>query len=391
MKTLKINNNPAFYSIMCFFILIILSVNPVVAQDDFKRYIASLPSKDGKQAEAPQHMILLTASEEADKVKEQAKKKKEEEAKKLEAEKKAKAEETRKLEEARKAALKKQQEEAKRKAAEAKKKAEEEAKRIAAEAKKQEELRKAAEEARKVEAARIAAEEKLKKEKAAKSKKAKKWIKTWGKKAKKSINKEGRLDRKKRMASISKDDAVPFHERFFDSAQYAKWKAIYVGGHIGTANVEGSGSVSVGGVVGRNWQENTFVYGVEGELAVLNNDETNSVSGGTLSVNSDWMASIRVRAGYLMSPDTLLYATAGVAWANFDTELSGISGSTSSSETMAGFVIGAGIEHHFTEDWAARLEYAYTDFGSRTIRNGTQVASLDPDIHAIKLAFVYRF
>jgi outer membrane immunogenic protein len=114
-----------------------------------------------------------------------------------------------------------------------------------------------------------------------------------------------------------------------------------------------------------------------------------------LSYNLQWFATFRGRVGLLATPQTLLYATGGLAVGEFKysaaTNLGiqvfgpGLAGviptgvaftlpvgpAASSSDTRAGWTVGAGIEHKFTPNWSAKLEYLYMDFGSKTYFSGT--------------------
>ncbi len=354
---------------------------------------------------------LATGTLEAEKAKEAARKKKEEDEKKLEekkkreeaekaaaakkAEQERKAHEAKKIKELREAAQKALKEEEARKLQEARK-AEE--KRIAAEKAKK------AEEARKLEAARKAAAAEIAKKKAeerkkaaakkraeaASKKEAKKWIKKWGSKVYKATKKESKKERKKRQLALKK--VSHDHQlEFFESERYLRWKAIYAGTHIGRSALDGDGGGTIGIFAGKNWQKDKVVYGIEAELSSLNNESSATDLQTTLSVNADWLAAIKLRVGYLVAPDTLLYATAGVAWANFDTEIKTAGQSVRSSDTLNGFLVGIGAEHKFDNNWSARLEYAYTSFDEQNVDIGRESLTYDPDIHAIRIAFVYKF
>src|SRR6202035_3340868 len=108
-------------------------------------------------------------------------------------------------------------------------------------------------------------------------------------------------------------------------------------------------------------------------------------------------------AGVLADPQTLLYATGGLAVGAFkyssQTTLStqvftpGIAGTTpfgapivangammSDSQTRLGWTVGAGVERKFSANWSAKLEYLYLDFGSKTYFSGT-AAQADISFH----------
>ncbi|MGH1349364.1 MAG: outer membrane beta-barrel protein [Methyloligellaceae bacterium] len=178
----------------------------------------------------------------------------------------------------------------------------------------------------------------------------------------------------KKFEAPSPDDHAALHKH------YANWVSYYAGGSVSKTSIDGDSGASLGAFAGKNWQKGKYVYGVEGELSLLNGDKTNSDG---LHFEADWMLSAKGRAGYLVRPDTLLYATGGIAFANFDIKLD----RQNYSETLVGFIIGAGVEHQLDEDWSVRAEYAYTDFGTEKVGN----SSFDPDMHAIKVSFSYKF
>lgn len=136
----------------------------------------------------------------------------------------------------------------------------------------------------------------------------------------------------------------------------------------------------VGGVHGGyNWQMDQFVFGVEGDIDYTNIKGSEGYAGfvpdlgdvvGQLELESNWQASLRLRAGYAVD-NFLLYATGGVAFADGKLTSSGFDGndvyySSDDSNTHVGWTIGVGAEYAFSPNWIARAEVRYTDFGSKT-------------------------
>ncbi len=154
-----------------------------------------------------------------------------------------------------------------------------------------------------------------------------------------------------------------------------------------------SAAVRVGAFGGRNWLlGSNLIAGVEAEVGWANNRNANgpipgttdsggvptSTNGDTAAVNLQWDASLRARVGSLIRPDTLLFATAGVALQQVETTATCINDGTggtyctqppgawhydSQTRWMPGWTIGAGLEHMLAEHWLLRLEYRYADFG----------------------------
>jgi outer membrane immunogenic protein len=184
------------------------------------------------------------------------------------------------------------------------------------------------------------------------------------------------------------------------------WTGIYIGGQVGYAWGTGANrfdgfdpvrgtfvDTSVGGTpngviggghVGYNLQINQWVLGLEGTVDGTSLSNTSvavfpvAFGGSTLTAHStaDIQGSIRGRLGVAFDR-ALIYATGGVAFGGFNTNVS-LSGfdaagvpffaSTSRSNTRTGWTVGGGIEYAVTNNWWIRAEYRFTDFG--TIRNG---------------------
>ncbi|MBN9241515.1 MAG: porin family protein [Mesorhizobium sp.] len=144
-----------------------------------------------------------------------------------------------------------------------------------------------------------------------------------------------------------------------------KTKAPDVGTSIKTDGFVG------GAFAGYNWQQENFVYGVEGDLGY--NGEKGTENG--YKSKSGLEGSLRARLGYSVSPDILLYGTAGGAGKN--QKIVDEVGGTSQSKGMFGWTAGAGADIKLTDNVFGRVEYRYTDFGSATFDNVGKVKSND--------------
>jgi outer membrane immunogenic protein len=81
------------------------------------------------------------------------------------------------------------------------------------------------------------------------------------------------------------------------------------------------------------------------------------------------MATFRGRVGIAVLNNTLLYATGGAALAEINSSLN-ISGACpcfTSNSTRWGWVAGGGIEYRFAQNWTARVEALYSDFGTKSV------------------------
>ena len=122
----------------------------------------------------------------------------------------------------------------------------------------------------------------------------------------------------------------------------------------------------VAGTLGANFQSGAFVFGVEGDwdYSAINTGTTSSICtfSGNCQTGNNWLATARGRAGYA-ADRVLLYAAAGSAFANVQTNFNG----TTTSHTQSGWTAGAGIEWAFADNWTAKVEYLYVNLGNGSV------------------------
>ncbi len=192
------------------------------------------------------------------------------------------------------------------------------------------------------------------------------------------------------------------------------WQGFYFGGHIGgvtrdealldalgldgaeggsviinnevrvDVDVDDDASGFAGGIhAGYNFQKGNLVYGIEGDITWTDSEESIGVAitdleddvtvNGSLSLNMNYLASLRGRLGYATNT-TLVYVTGGIAWTELELEASlgasagdiAVGISDSESETFTGYVIGGGAEYKFTDNLSMRgevLHYGFDDDG----------------------------
>jgi outer membrane immunogenic protein len=144
----------------------------------------------------------------------------------------------------------------------------------------------------------------------------------------------------------------------------------------GTGSRNGANALG-GGQVGCNWQSNTMVLGVEGDFdyfkstaAYINN--TNPLPNLGIpfaigqSVTTNYLATVRPRIGIAADRD-LAYVTGGVAFTHASytesySDTGGGAGVATASQSLTGWVAGAGWEHAFTDHWLFRFEYLISGF-----------------------------
>jgi outer membrane immunogenic protein len=140
------------------------------------------------------------------------------------------------------------------------------------------------------------------------------------------------------------------------------WTGFYAGVHggwgWGEANNADISGYAVGGQIGYNYQlVSDLTFGVETDISITGID--GPAAGGIYT--TDYIGTLRGRLGYAFDR-VLLYATGGFAYAGGDLRVAGLS----NDQSHYGYALGMGIEGMITPNVSVRLEYLYTDFGSRT-------------------------
>lgn len=200
----------------------------------------------------------------------------------------------------------------------------------------------------------------------------------------------------------------------------------------GTFNLNGG---IAGGQVGWNWAGNGWLWGFETDLqwsgerggatfscvgtavavvAVIPSAclpgltflPPGAAAGTTLSLDQhlQWFGTFRARAGWLVTPSILLYATGGLAYGSLKTSgtlasftPAGLAVATtfSNSKVNAGWTVGGGLEAHLGGNWTGKLEYLYMDLGTFTSQAvlppvGVNISSRVTD-HIFRAGINYHF
>lgn len=154
-----------------------------------------------------------------------------------------------------------------------------------------------------------------------------------------------------------------------------------------------------GAIAGYNWQfAPAWIAGVEGDVSWLGinhsvDDYNDSLALYTL--NTRWMATARARLGYSTGP-ALLYVTGGGAWVNYKESWDFGSGPATSTRTLGGYTVGAGIETLFSflgPDWSTKTEYLYVNVGTGDPLIDPTSAHIvaNHQFHLFRAALVYHF
>jgi outer membrane immunogenic protein len=194
---------------------------------------------------------------------------------------------------------------------------------------------------------------------------------------------------------------------------YDPWTGFYVGGSIGArwsdvqwltqafdrpegvtpGNIDNparldSVSARAGGYLGYNFKiASNWLVGVEGDIAWGNSSKTvtpfpgaqidGTVAGDDfVTAKLGWDGSLRARLGILLNPNWLLFGTGGAAWQEVKTISICINGNGfcgdaglftgTTSSIKPGWTLGGGLEAALGNNWLARIEYRYADFGNVT-------------------------
>ncbi|MFA7306737.1 MAG: outer membrane beta-barrel protein [Hyphomicrobium sp.] len=189
-------------------------------------------------------------------------------------------------------------------------------------------------------------------------------------------------------------------------------------GDCGPPNQSPSGA-TIGGTIGYNHQIDRFVIGVEGDFNFANISDSKRDGNYLVETsNIQHTATIRARAGVLLTPAVLAYATGGVAFQDLEYGEScppdasaviagwcrpvSVGGhgpySLKKSQWNTGYVVGGGFEWLFTQRVSLKVEGLYSDFGTNTYQLGLMgdgkllpLKKIDTSDTTLKVGINYHF
>jgi outer membrane immunogenic protein len=217
------------------------------------------------------------------------------------------------------------------------------------------------------------------------------------------------------------------------------WTGIYIGGHLGAGwgvktwddqddlsdNVVYNTTGGLGGgQIGFNWQFDRWVFGAEwdisgtnirgsgnlnplfeGGLVVVEGENVHCNECTVLNTKIDWISTLTARWGFA-SDRWLYYLKGGLAWVRERHGLSefepdeAIFMTDSVTQTRTGWTVGFGVEYAFYNNWSAKLEYNYLDFGKKAIcfvntqecsGDTSVLTTVDQQLHVVKAGLNYKF
>jgi outer membrane immunogenic protein len=193
------------------------------------------------------------------------------------------------------------------------------------------------------------------------------------------------------------------------AAPIYNWTGFYIGGHIGgefggnngfpgTLNSNNSGSFLGGLQGGADYQfAPNWVIGIEGQYSWLSNNNSATFANGLVYNNNQrGLGSVTGRLGYTWGP-AMLYAKGGYAYSNYNESLTfgGVPQPFAlNSSHHDGYTVGAGLEYMFAQNWSAKVEYQYYNFGSTSFVTPVGLVpfgSTRDDEHTVKAGINYRF
>ena len=164
------------------------------------------------------------------------------------------------------------------------------------------------------------------------------------------------------------------------------WTGFYVGANVGYARAQtnisdpdgtylGFGtsfdskqSGVIGGLeAGYNWQFNSLVLGVEGDISAASLSRSTPYFGDTFNGNMTALGTVRGRIGWAFDR-LLIYGTGGVAFANLKDQYFSptFPFTATASSSVTGWTAGAGVEFAIAGNWTAKAEYLHVEFPNRS-------------------------
>jgi outer membrane immunogenic protein len=207
-------------------------------------------------------------------------------------------------------------------------------------------------------------------------------------------------------------------------AKAFSWTGVYIGVHAGaawglkentftTATLTNDDQQSINGFlggaqVGVNYQLGSWVLGAEAQFSWSNLEgKDNCIAASPVALLNchttvNWLGTAAARLGFAFDR-TMVFVKGGGAWVHDNYEMTFFAAplrTVQVDDTRYGWMFGAGVEHAFTGNWSAKVEYDYLDFGTSTtnfpglralIADLNEAVDIRQRIHLIKFGVNYRF
>jgi outer membrane immunogenic protein len=186
------------------------------------------------------------------------------------------------------------------------------------------------------------------------------------------------------------------------------WAGFYIGAHGGYGHAVtavsapgfslddrvigiGSKGFAVGGLAGYNIMLSPrWVGGIEvdGSWQNIKTRSNPFGPGTTADMTLDWSASVRGRIGFLTTPTSMLFATAGWSWSNVEFSNNIIPETFSNS--INGPQVGFGVETMYGPNWIIRTEYLHSFYDRTTFNSGFGDINVSPWVGMVRSALIYK-
>jgi outer membrane immunogenic protein len=164
-----------------------------------------------------------------------------------------------------------------------------------------------------------------------------------------------------------------------------------------------------GGQIGANYQAGSWVFGVEADASGANLTGSTScasasflngaVPAANCGVKVEGLGTIAGRLGAAFDR-LLVYGKGGAAWASDKYSLTSTTPfvpTFNGSETKWGWMVGAGVEYAFLDNWSAKVEYNYMGLRTRNLQFTDLTGqfflntSIQQQLHVVKAGINYRW
>lgn len=148
-----------------------------------------------------------------------------------------------------------------------------------------------------------------------------------------------------------------------------------------TDRARGNG-FAYGGQIGYDANLGSAVIGIEASLT----GRTGANRFPTFDLEAGRTINVTGRAGFLVTPQSLLYARGGYSNARFS-----ITNPAGPAENRDGWTVGGGYEYSLSHNVSARVEYNYADYGTDILPGIGSGSRLNYYRHAVMTGLNFRF
>jgi outer membrane immunogenic protein len=124
---------------------------------------------------------------------------------------------------------------------------------------------------------------------------------------------------------------------------------------------------------------NGIILGAEADIAY----NTSGYTEQGVHLSDDWNYGVKLRPGYAFTPNTAVFATAGLIWGDFRSKTP----SFNDNETQFGYSLGGGLETYVNDRFSVRTDYEHGFFDDYHV-NGVKVT---PATDTFRVSVGYHF